>query len=510
MPIDFPNNPSSGQTYSYSGQQWSYDGVAWNKIITATIPIGGICGSIQYNDGASGLSGNSNFYYDGTNVVLIDPIHLDGDILGGVHHYAHNNSGVGITRGWPVYITGMDGASTIIRIATADASDSSKMPAVGLAESDIADGAFGHITMFGTMLQTDTSGYATNQTLYVAPGGGLTSGRPSASNQLIQNIGKVGRVHPNTGSLIVMGPGRSNDVPNIVPVRSWLEMPSGQTATSIVTLFNGLSGSVTGVQSIDGVTGAITNVARTNVGNTFTVSQKISGAFTSLRIENTVLGTTADYSSSAINFYSGTTSTGQTILPVATTPISTITLPNFTTTLAGLTGTQTFTGTNTFSALTNFSSGISAAGATFSSLVRFNSGISAAGGITFNSDVTVNLSNNLNVGGIQSNRAALEIDTARVSSRVVMGDYTGLGNATSIYLRNATSELNLSNPFGVINIGDLDGWNSGYVISYDASNGTLYGNSSVISDFNTISCYNGFYETTSSIRVTNNARSWFL
>jgi len=135
---------------------------------------------------------------------------------------------------------------------------------------------------------------------------------------------------------------------------------SGQTMTF----------SNTGVLSIDGGTGAITNVARTNVGNTFTVSQKISGAFTSLRIENTILGTTADYSSSAINFYSGTTSTGQTILPVATTPISTITLPNFTTTLAGLTGTQTFTGTNTFNPLTNFPGGISAAGATFSGNVQ--------------------------------------------------------------------------------------------------------------------------------------------
>ena len=35
MPIDFPNNPSAGQTYSYSGQQWVYNGTAWDKIVTA-------------------------------------------------------------------------------------------------------------------------------------------------------------------------------------------------------------------------------------------------------------------------------------------------------------------------------------------------------------------------------------------------------------------------------------------------------------------------------------------
>ena len=35
MPIDFPNNPTSGQTYSYAGQQWEYNGVAWDKLIIA-------------------------------------------------------------------------------------------------------------------------------------------------------------------------------------------------------------------------------------------------------------------------------------------------------------------------------------------------------------------------------------------------------------------------------------------------------------------------------------------
>jgi hypothetical protein len=196
-----------------------------------------------------------------------------------------------------------------------------------------------------------------------------------------------------------------------------------------------------------------------------------------------------------------------TIVPASTITVS---LPDYTTILAGLAGTQTFTGINTFNALTNFPGGISAAGATFTSLVRFNAGISAAGGITFNSDVTVNSSNILNVGSIQSNKAVLEIDTSRAASRVAMGDYTALGNATFIYLRNATRELQLSNPFGAITIGDSDGYNTGYFINYDATSGNLYGNTSVISDFTTISCYNGFYETANSIRVTNNARSWFL
>jgi hypothetical protein len=278
---------------------------------------------------------------------------------------------------------------------------------------------------------------------------------------------------------------------------------SGQTMTF----------SNTGVLSINGSTGAITNVARTNVDNFFNASQTISAANAVLAIVDSSSFNEVSFQGefNRLYFYNDL-SGGEVFFQPTIAPASTITvsLPDYSTTLAGLAGTQIFTGTNTFSALTNFPSGISAAGATFSSLVRFNAGISASGGITFNSDVTINLSNNLNVGGIQSNKSALEIDTARVDSRVAMGDYTALGNSTFIYLRNATSELQLSNPFGVITIGDPDGYNSGYFIGYDASNGNLYGNASVISDFSTISSNNGFYETANSIRVTNNARSWFL
>ena len=48
----------------------------------------------------------------------------------------------------------------------------------------------------------------------------------------------------------------------------------------------------------------------------------------------------------------------------------TSTLPDYTTTLAGLNGTQTFGGVNTFSELAHFDAGISAAGGTFSSPIR--------------------------------------------------------------------------------------------------------------------------------------------
>lgn len=144
----------------------------------------------------------------------------------------------------------------------------------------------------------------------------------------------------------------------------------------------------------------------------------------------------------------------------------------------------------TFSELQTFSSGISAAGATFSGLVRFTAGISAAGGITFNSNVTINSANTLIASTIQSEVGKNQLDIANTSnSRVAIGDYDGAANSTFIFLRDATSILNISNPFGEISIGDPNGVDTGVYISY--AGGQLSGNiNSSIADFSDASFIN--------------------
>ena len=49
-----------------------------------------------------------------------------------IHISVKNTSGAQILRGTPVYVTGETGNSGKIEIAPADASDSAKMPALGL------------------------------------------------------------------------------------------------------------------------------------------------------------------------------------------------------------------------------------------------------------------------------------------------------------------------------------------------------------------------------------------
>jgi hypothetical protein len=65
--------------------------------------------------------------------------------------YAKNTSGASISKGTPVYITGTVGATDTVQIAPADASDSAKMPAVGLLDDTLANNAFGYVITGGFM-----------------------------------------------------------------------------------------------------------------------------------------------------------------------------------------------------------------------------------------------------------------------------------------------------------------------------------------------------------------------
>jgi hypothetical protein len=167
---------------------------------------------------------------------------------------------------------------------------------------------------------------------------------------------------------------------------------------------NTLTVSNTGVLSIDGGTGAITNVARTNVNNNFSAPQTISASGAVFGIYDTLnsAGVTIDPLSNDIIWTNGLNQSTLDFNPQG----QVVTLPNITTTLAGLSGTQTFGGTKTFNALTNFNAGISSAGGTFSALTIFTAGISASGGMTLSDRLTIQ---NNTAFGITASSPILEI-----------------------------------------------------------------------------------------------------
>jgi hypothetical protein len=140
-----------------------------------------------------------------------------------------NTSGATLPIGTPVYATGSVGASGSTEVAGADAGDAAKMPAIGVLEQPLANNAQGFAVPLGMVRGLNTSAYSMNGVVYVAAGGGLTPTRPTGYTDLVQNIGRVVRVHASTGELLVMGPGRTNDVQNLIPTS---RLASSGTASS--------------------------------------------------------------------------------------------------------------------------------------------------------------------------------------------------------------------------------------------------------------------------------------
>lgn len=175
---------------------------------------------------------------------FIDPSALAVGESEQVHIACKNTSGVSISKGDPVYITGTVGASFIIQIAAADASDSAKMPAVGLVETDLDINAEGFVIVSGILknLTTDplSSGDGTpssNDTIYVKAGGGLTKTKPTGSGNYIQNVGKVGRVNSsNAGSIAVSTIMRTNDIPNLSEGKIWVGTPTYTAESGVIYL----------------------------------------------------------------------------------------------------------------------------------------------------------------------------------------------------------------------------------------------------------------------------------
>jgi predicted acyltransferase (DUF342 family) len=136
-----------------------------------------------------------------------------------------NTSGVPMTRGQAVHVTGSNG-NNMFQVELADASDASKMPAIGIIYEDIPINGEGAAVTFGRANGiSGISGFTNGDTLYVASGtpGGLTNVKPYGVDlDLIQNIGVV--VNNSSGVVFVTGIGRANDIPNARIITDYNDM----------------------------------------------------------------------------------------------------------------------------------------------------------------------------------------------------------------------------------------------------------------------------------------------
>jgi hypothetical protein len=146
----------------------------------------------------------------------------DADAAEKITFPVRNDEGATIAAGTPLYSRGEIGGSERILVGIADASDPDKMPAIGIAETQLTatgNGKDGDAIMVGTY-NTNLSGFTglqENDVLYVASGGGLTKTKPTGID-LIQNVGIVLKTNGTLcQGLKVSCIGRTNDVPNIKP-----------------------------------------------------------------------------------------------------------------------------------------------------------------------------------------------------------------------------------------------------------------------------------------------------
>lgn len=123
-----------------------------------------------------------------------------------------NVSGGILYKGSPVHATGVTGNTP--DVIAADASSSSLMPATYVLNEDIDNNGHGQAIIVGEITGVDTSSFSPGDVVYVASGGGFTNVKPTGPN-LIQNLGIVTRSNASTGSGVIYGSGRSNDVPNL-------------------------------------------------------------------------------------------------------------------------------------------------------------------------------------------------------------------------------------------------------------------------------------------------------
>ncbi len=195
-------------------------------------------------EAGGGGSGDVTDVFDCASGNCDDIIVESGDTLGvapggevhatETHLHVNNDSGSTLFACTAVYVSGFDIPSNLPEVDIADADNAGAMPAIGIVESDIANGADGGIILLGTheTLDTNTSeGWSVGDALYVNDSGTsadddcgntLTNVRPANTDDNIQKIGSVGRVHATQGEVVVSGANRSNDVPNLEDAKLWV------------------------------------------------------------------------------------------------------------------------------------------------------------------------------------------------------------------------------------------------------------------------------------------------
>lgn len=204
------------------------------EVVGDTILSGSLAVSQSFT--ASGLYYPDTDGTDGQFLATDGAGNLSFQTIEDVYVTVKNVSGGTLYKGTPVHATSSQASGNATPVIAASASNAFTMPATFVLNEQIDDEAEGQALLSGFIQGVNTSLFEVGEVVYVGENGGFTNIKPTGSNNLIQNLGIVTKIHPSNGSGWVYGSGRSNDVPNLPIGKIWVGSDTYSVTSSVISL----------------------------------------------------------------------------------------------------------------------------------------------------------------------------------------------------------------------------------------------------------------------------------
>lgn len=197
---------------------------AWDNSLcdTVTDPTGNEFSGVSiYNDSTPLVGDISVLNFKGS-VSAENPMSGQADVyIGSIE--VKNTDVVTLSKTDPIFANGTNSAG-VLDVIAAKGSDISRMPSIGILEQDLAPGEVGRAIINGELKNVNTSLFNVGDELWISPTGGLVNIKPTGTNNKIQKIAQILKADSvgETGSMLIFGAGRINDIPNIPSSCAWI------------------------------------------------------------------------------------------------------------------------------------------------------------------------------------------------------------------------------------------------------------------------------------------------
>lgn len=184
------NAPTNTNITSMTGVTGGISSPDFVQFDTTVSPVEAVA-KLQWDDG----NGTLQLGLKGGNVNL----QLGQEIVA----LCYNDSGVALTDGQIVYVSGAQGNRVAVKLALAT-TDGTSAGTLGMVTEPIAIGGEGFITVMGTVNKLNTSGLTQGAIIYLSPttAGAYTTTKPVAPQHTV-TLGYVERVSSTVGSIYV-------------------------------------------------------------------------------------------------------------------------------------------------------------------------------------------------------------------------------------------------------------------------------------------------------------------